>query len=85
MRTRRRPRTVRHTPRNSDQVFAKAILQNPDRVVAGQAVLKAILAKIIASRDFAAEGVAPAFQAELVEVVRAGLHEDRNLKFREPD
>ena len=41
---------------------------------------KAILAKVIADGDLAAEGVTPSLKAEAIKIVGECLHEDRDLK-----
>ncbi len=45
----------------------------------------AVLAQVVADGNLAAEGVAPAVEAELIEIVGARLHQNRNMRLGQPD
>ena len=45
----------------------------------------AVLAQVVADRDFAAEGIAPPLDRELIQVVRVRLHQDRHVEPGELD
>ncbi len=51
-----------------------------DGVLLRQAERNAVLPQVVAHRDLAAERIAPPLHRELIEIVRVGLHQHRNVQ-----
>ena len=54
-------------------------------VLIGDGEVVAVLVQVVAHRNLAAEGIAAAFDVELVKAVRVGLYEDRHIEARQLD
>lgn len=67
------------------QVLAEARIGDRDRVIASERILQPVLAQVVADRNLAAERVAPPVEAELIEIVRAGLDQNRHAHVAEAD
>src|SRR6185312_8473495 len=66
------------------QILAKPIGFDGNSMIPGEGKLYAVLAKVVADRDLAAEGIATALESELIEIVGASMNEDRAGEFAEP-
>ncbi len=75
-----RPRTVRQTAAKRAEIVAEFVAVDVERVERRVGEADAVLIEIVGHRDLAAERVAAAVNVDLVDLVIAGLQQDRNAE-----